>query len=180
VPNCEAAAVHMGTSTISRTWRRLGGALALAVAIASPLQVSPALAKEECCPRLSAESRFTWPATGPITSYFGEVDWTSPRGHSGLDIGAPMGAPVRAMAKGQVVMATRSGDGYGIKVVIDHGRGLHTLYAHLSQLNVEEGERVRRGEVIGLVGSTGFSTGPHLHFEVLQDDVLRDPLAYLP
>ena len=114
-------------------------------------------------------------STGP-----GQVGWTSPRGHAGLDIAAPWGAPVRAAAAGRVAVATRAGGAYGTLVVIDHGDGLRTVYAHLSQLNVDPGESVERGELLGLVGSTGFSTGPHLHFEVLRNGALRDPIAYLP
>ena len=123
---------------------------------------------------------FVWPASGPITTYFGEIGWTSPRGHAGLDIAAPWGAPVRAAAGGQVIVATRAGGPYGIQVIVDHGGGLRTVYGHLSQLDVAAGESVERGELIGLVGSTGFSTGPHLHFEVRQNGELRDPLRLLP
>jgi murein DD-endopeptidase MepM/ murein hydrolase activator NlpD len=120
-----------------------------------------------------------WPARGPISTYFGFVGPLSPRGQAGIDIAAPMGAPVLAAQSGVVDLATRDG-GYGIYVVIDHGGGVRTLYAHLSQLLVSPGQSVGRGEQIGLVGSTGFSTGPHLHFEVRQNGALRDPLALLP
>jgi murein DD-endopeptidase MepM/ murein hydrolase activator NlpD len=123
---------------------------------------------------------FLWPANGPITTYFGEIGWTSPRGHSGLDIAAPWGAPVAAAAEGRVLVATRAGGPYGIQVILDHGGGLRTVYGHLSQLNVLPGEEVARGELIGLVGSTGFSTGPHLHFEVRQSGEPRNPLSFLP
>jgi murein DD-endopeptidase MepM/ murein hydrolase activator NlpD len=122
---------------------------------------------------------FLWPAVGPITTYFGEVGWTSPRGHAGLDIAAPWGSPVLAAAAGEVVTAQYDG-GYGLEVIIDHGRGMRTVYGHLSSLEVTPGQRVTQGTEIGLIGSTGFSTGPHLHFEVRQDDELRNPLRYLP
>jgi len=128
----------------------------------------------------TARTTFIWPASGPITTYFGQIGWTSPRGHAGLDIAAPWGAPVAAAAPGQVLLATRAGGGYGIEIILDHGSGLRTIYGHLSQLNVTGGERVSRGQLIGLVGSTGFSTGPHLHFEVRQNGELRNPLGYLP
>jgi murein DD-endopeptidase MepM/ murein hydrolase activator NlpD len=124
--------------------------------------------------------RLSWPAGGPITTYFGDVGWTSPRGHSGLDIAAPYGSPVGAAAAGRVVLATRYGGPYGTEVIIDHGGGLRTIYGHLSRLDVETGDRVERGEVVGLVGSTGFSTGPHLHFEVRVNGELRNPLGFLP
>jgi murein DD-endopeptidase MepM/ murein hydrolase activator NlpD len=123
---------------------------------------------------------FAWPARGPITTYFGEVGWTSPRGHAGIDISAPWGAPVVAAASGQVLLATRAGGGYGIEIILDHGGGLRTVYGHLSELDVQAGEGVSRSQLIGLVGSTGFSTGPHLHFEVRQNGELRNPLNLLP
>jgi murein DD-endopeptidase MepM/ murein hydrolase activator NlpD len=127
-----------------------------------------------------ARPGFAWPARGPITTYFGEVGWTSPRGHAGLDISAPWGAPVVAAAGGQVLLATRAGGGYGIEIILDHGDGLRTVYGHLSELDVQAGEGVSRSQLIGLVGSTGFSTGPHLHFEVRQNGELRNPLNLLP
>jgi murein DD-endopeptidase MepM/ murein hydrolase activator NlpD len=123
---------------------------------------------------------FFWPASGPITTYFRQVGWTSPRGHAGIDIAAPLGVPIAAAASGRVVLATRAGGPYGTMVILDHGDGLRTVYAHLSQLDVDQGQRVDRGELVGLCGSTGFSTGPHLHFVVRQDGELRDPLSYLP
>jgi murein DD-endopeptidase MepM/ murein hydrolase activator NlpD len=138
---------------------------------------APALAAE---PAQAPLATFIWPASGPITTYFGQVGWTSPRGHSGLDIAAPWGAPIAAAAGGQVVLATRAGGPYGIEVIVDHGNGLRTVYGHLSELDVTAGEWVERGQLLGLVGSTGFSTGPHLHFEVRQNGELRDPLGYLP
>jgi murein DD-endopeptidase MepM/ murein hydrolase activator NlpD len=122
---------------------------------------------------------FVWPASGRITTRFGYMGWASPHGHAGLDIAAPSGTPVAAATSGKVLLATHAGGGYGIQIILDHGGGLRTVYAHLSQLNVETGERVSRGQIIGLVGSTGFSTGPHLHFEVRQNGDPRDPLAFL-
>ena len=127
-----------------------------------------------------ARPGFAWPARGPITTYFGEVGWTSPRGHAGIDISAPWGTPVLAAASGQVLLATRAGGGYGIEIILDHGDGLRTVYGHLSELDIQAGEEVSRGQLIGLVGSTGFSTGPHLHFEVRQNGELRNPLNLLP
>jgi murein DD-endopeptidase MepM/ murein hydrolase activator NlpD len=131
-------------------------------------------------PSLGTYPSFVWPSSGPITTYFGEVGWTAPRGHAGLDIAAPWGAPVRAAAGGQVIVATHAGGPYGVQVILDHGSGLRTVYGHLSALHVAPGERVERGELIGLVGNTGFSTGPHLHFELRQNGELRDPLRFLP
>ena len=99
-------------------------------------------------------------------------------GHGGLDFPAPVGAPILAAAAGVVVVASRH-PGYGNQVDIDHGNGLVTRYAHASKLVVAQGEIVRQGQKIAEVGSTGRSTGPHLHFEVRVDGVARDPLPWL-
>jgi murein DD-endopeptidase MepM/ murein hydrolase activator NlpD len=98
--------------------------------------------------------------------------------HEGLDFSAPVGAPILAAAAGVVVVAARH-PGYGNQIDIDHGDGLVTRYAHASKLDVAEGAIVRQGQKIAEVGSTGRSTGPHLHFEVRVDGVARDPLPYL-
>jgi murein DD-endopeptidase MepM/ murein hydrolase activator NlpD len=121
-----------------------------------------------------------WPVRGEITTYFGEVGPTSPRGHSGLDIADDEGTPIHAADDGTVLKAYWSDDGYGGLVIIDHPAGFETWYAHLSKLGVKPGQTIKRGEQIGLMGSTGYSTGPHLHFEVREDGQLLDPLAYLP
>lgn len=115
-----------------------------------------------------------WPINGPITSPFGPR-WGS--FHPGLDIGDPTGTPIRAAASGTVVFAKPYG-GYGNYTCIDHGGGLSTCYAHQSSFAVTSGS-VSQGEVIGYVGSTGFSTGPHLHFEVRVNGQPVDPLGYL-
>ena len=98
--------------------------------------------------------------------------------HEGLDFGAPVGTPILAAAAGVVVYAERH-PAYGNQVDIDHGNGLVTRYAHASRLDVTAGEIVKQGQKIAEVGSTGRSTGPHLHFEVRLDGVPKDPLAYL-
>ena len=111
---------------------------------------------------------FSWPVTGTITSPFG---WRSnpfggsPEFHQGLDIAAPTGTAVTAAAGGTVIMAQWYG-GYGNYILIDHGGGYSTGYGHLSAIYVSNGQSVKRGQAIGAVGSTGASTGPHLHFEV--------------
>jgi murein DD-endopeptidase MepM/ murein hydrolase activator NlpD len=111
---------------------------------------------------------FSWPVTGTITSPFG---WRSnpfgggPEFHQGLDIAAPTGTAVTAAASGTVIMAQWYG-GYGNYILIDHGGGYSTGYGHLSAMYVSVGQAVQRGQAIGAVGSTGQSTGPHLHFEV--------------
>ena len=128
-----------------------------------------------------AASGFQWPVNGPITSGYGYR--THPvlgyrRLHSGTDFGAASGTPIVAASGGVVVTAGWLG-GYGNVVVISHGGGLATLYGHQSRLAVGPGARVRRGQVVGYVGSTGISTGPHLHFEVRVDGVTTDPARYL-
>ncbi len=115
-----------------------------------------------------AAGMFSWPVTGTITSPFG---WRSnpfggaPEFHQGLDIAAPSGTTVTAAAGGTVIMAQWYG-GYGNYILIDHGGGYSTGYGHLSAIYVSTGQSVQRGQAIGAVGSTGQSTGPHLHFEV--------------
>jgi murein DD-endopeptidase MepM/ murein hydrolase activator NlpD len=100
--------------------------------------------------------------------------------HTGVDISAPLGTPVMAAADGLVVAIGHSNFGYGNFVVIAHGGGIATLYGHLLQTNANVGETVVRGQVIGLEGSTGFSTGPHVHFELRVNDQVIDPMPYLP
>lgn len=100
----------------------------------------------------------------------------SHRFHKGVDLTAAWGTPIRASADGRVVYAGWNG-GYGRQVMIDHGQGLATVYAHMSRMTAQSGERVYRGEVIGFVGSSGLSTGPHLHYEVLKDGRAVNPLT---
>lgn len=111
---------------------------------------------------------------GPRPDPFGGA----PRVHQGIDFSAPTGTPIFASADGIVVIASDQG-GYGNCTVIDHGNGLGTLYGHQSRYDVEIGDRVTRGQVIGFVGSTGHSTGPHLHWEVRQFGQPVDPLPFL-
>jgi len=98
--------------------------------------------------------------------------------HTGIDLGVGYGTPIHAADSGTVIYATWMG-GYGNVIIIDHGRGISTLYAHQSSLAVGTGTRVTRGQVVGYVGSTGFSTGPHLHFEVRVNGTPVDPMGYL-
>ena len=124
---------------------------------------------------------FVWPASGPVTSPFGPrthpIFGTSGQ-HDGIDIGAGYGSPVVAATSGTVVSAGNQG-GYGNAVAISHDNGLATFYAHQASLVVSAGEAVSRGQVIGYVGSTGYSTGPHLHFEVRVNGAPVDPMSYL-
>jgi len=100
--------------------------------------------------------------------------------HTGIDLSAPLGTPVMAAADGVVVAVGHGGLGYGNYVVIAHGGGIATLYGHLLATRASVGQVVVRGQVIGLEGSTGFSTGPHVHFELRVNDLVTDPMPYLP
>ncbi len=128
-----------------------------------------------------APGSFSWPASGPITSPFGMRDDPNGRGfrmHTGIDIGAPMGATITAAAGGRVIYAGWEG-GYGNTIIIDHGGDTSTLYGHCSQIFVADGQDVQRGQAIGAVGATGDATGPHLHFEIRINGVPVDPSSRL-
>ena len=116
---------------------------------------------------------FGWPASGAIYQDY----WS---GHPGLDIADHLGAPVLAADSGYVVAAGWDNTGYGYIVVIDHGNGFQTMYAHLQAYYVEAGDNVTKGEQIAEMGSSGNSTGPHVHFEVRQGTVQRNPHGFLP
>ncbi len=118
------------------------------------------------------------PVSGIITSRFGNRESIRTYGHTGLDIAAPAGTSIRAAADGTVTFAGYSG-GYGYVVKMSHGNGIETYYAHCSELYVSAGEKIEAGDVIAAVGSTGNSTGNHLHFEVLVDGTEIDPQNYL-
>jgi len=100
------------------------------------------------------------------------------RGHKGIDLAAPTGTPIRATADGVVEMADWFG-GYGLYVQLDHGAAMETRYGHMSRIAVAQGQQVRKGDVIGYVGSTGRSTGPHLHYEVRVSGDAVNPLPYM-
>ncbi|MGA8529854.1 MAG: M23 family metallopeptidase [Acidobacteriaceae bacterium] len=122
-----------------------------------------------------------WPVVGPITSSFGErLDPFNGEGafHAGVDISASFGDPVRATADGVVQVASMA-SGYGREVIIDHRNGIETLYGHLSGFAVTPGQEVREGQVIGYVGMSGRSTGPHLHYEVRIHNTPVNPHRYL-
>jgi LysM repeat protein len=117
--------------------------------------------------------RFVWPTQGYITSRFGEG------GHRGLDIAAYTGAPIYAADAGAVTYSGPLG-GYGLAVIIDHGNGFQSLYGHLSVYYPRVGQAIKRGQAIGKMGSTGNSTGPHLHLEITLWGGLVNPAGYLP
>lgn len=133
---------------------------------------------------------FVWPERGPITQPFGCTDFLaepydpncpSRHTHTGIDIGAVFGTPIAAADAGIASYVNWGwGGGYGNYVIITHGNGYSTLYAHLSAIYVTAGQAVQRGGVIGAEGSTGNSTGPHLHFEIRYNGAYQNPLNYLP
>lgn len=135
-------------------------------------------------PALAADSEFTpslWPVVGTLTAGFGErLDPFSGEGafHTGVDISSQYGTAVRATADG-VVTGAEEHVGYGRLVVLDHGFGVTTFYGHLSAFNVTPGQRVNRGDVIGYVGVSGRSTGPHVHYEVRINGAPVNPMRYL-
>lgn len=117
--------------------------------------------------------RFAWPTQGLLTQRY----WS---GHLGIDIAARTGTPIRAADAGYVVMAGRDTWGYGNQIVIDHGNGFWTRYAHLNTIGIKAGQTVQKNQQIGTMGNTGRSTGPHLHFEVIQGGTRRNPQGFLP
>lgn len=128
------------------------------------------------------EVNFIWPVHGYISSIFGLrrfFNGQERRPHNGLDIAAAEGTPIRATADGTVIDA---GNFFfsGNMIYLNHGEGIISLYAHLSKIDVKPGERVKQGQIIGLVGHTGRATGPHLHFAVFANQTLIDPMFMLP
>lgn len=146
---------------------------------ASNLKVDQELILRGAKPEFSYQDRldqkFMYPINTRITSYYGPR-WG--RIHEGLDFAAPMGSPIKAVSSGRVVYSGWA-NGYGYVVIIEHQKGLRTLYAHNSKLLVRVGESVGRGEVISRSGNTGNSTGPHLHFEVQVNGRPENPLDYI-
>ncbi len=116
-----------------------------------------------------------WPSRGVVTSRFG---LRGKRHHHGIDIAAPVGSPIRSTRDGVVQFAGWQG-GYGRLVILDHGDGLTTWYGHASRILVRVGQRISKGEVIALVGTSGQVTGPNLHFEVRRNSVPLDPWPFL-
>ncbi|MBN2637789.1 MAG: M23 family metallopeptidase [Bacteroidales bacterium] len=116
-----------------------------------------------------------------ISSYFGyrmDPFYKVRKMHDGLDFSAPRGTPVHVTGDGTVIQVNRSSRGYGNEIVVDHGYGYRTLYAHLSAFKVKKGQKVKRGQIIGLVGNTGKSTAPHLHYEVRKNNLPVDPIYF--
>ena len=152
----------------------------------SPTPPPPAVETPTPSPEVPPEPRFgttefIWPFVGPITSHFGE-DRGGGVIHYGLDIDGygRYGEPVVAAASGEVVLVAEQTWGLGGHVIIRHADGVETVYAHLAGFNVVRGQTIAQGEVVGFIGSTGYSTGDHLHFEVTINGIHVDPLIHLP
>jgi murein DD-endopeptidase MepM/ murein hydrolase activator NlpD len=145
------------------------------VAVSGELAAKIQAAQAQSTDRIPSAAGLIWPVNASITSPFG---WRWGRMHQGIDLGAAYGAPIAAAAAGTVIYAGWLG-GYGNLTVIDHGGGLATAYGHQSRIAVGLGQQVAQGEIIGYIGSTGHSTGPHLHFEVRVNGQPVDPLGYL-
>ncbi|MGI6359251.1 MAG: peptidoglycan DD-metalloendopeptidase family protein [Bacillota bacterium] len=138
----------------------------------------PSRDSEQAPSRSGSSYRLAWPLQGAITSGWG-YRTRFEKFHYGLDIAAVTGTPIKAAMAG-VVEFSGWKNGYGYCVFLDHGNGLKTAYGHASKLYVKQGQRVAQNEAIAAVGSTGFSTGPHLHFEVRVNGTLVNPINYLP
>lgn len=130
---------------------------------------------------LLAATPSIWPVRGYLSAAFGNrIDpFTGQRDfHSGIDISTPIGTAIHAPAEG-VVVSTADKGGYGLTVIIEHDYGIVTRYGHMQGFNVRPGQRVRRGDIIGFVGNTGRSTGPHVHYEVWVRDQAQNPVHYI-
>ena len=123
-----------------------------------------------------ADLQFAWPVRGRLSSNFG---MRRGRPHEGIDVAASRGTPIYAAESGRVIYSGRKG-GYGRVVIVKHAGAYRTVYAHASKLLVKKGSFVERGQKIALVGSTGRSTGPHVHFEIRRRETPHNPLAFLP
>ena len=184
----EADQVAALEATLSETIRREEAAAAARAALlraarptapaGRPAPTQPSEGRRDTTPPPSppsSSSGLIWPVNGPVTSGFG-MRWG--RMHQGIDISATTGTPIRAAKAGVVITAGTMG-GYGNVVIISHGGGFSTLYAHQSRLGSTQGQQVAQGQIIGYVGSTGHSTGPHLHFETRVNGAAQNPMRYL-
>ena len=139
---------------------------------------APVVAMAQPAGPVLATLTFAAPVAHPVNSRFGVrhlAGEAAPRRHEGVDFAAPTGTPVTASAEGEVVRTGYEPSGYGRFIEVEHANGMRTFYAHLSRVDVRRGDRVLRGERIGRVGSTGYSTGPHLHFEVRRNGGKLNP-----
>lgn len=128
---------------------------------------------------ITTPTKVEWPVRGPVTLEFGAADWPYMAVHTGIDIAVRSGTPVVPAMPGTVIYAGTISWGYGTHIIIDNGNGIQTIYAHLSELRVVKGQVVTMGQVIGLSGSSGWATGPHLHFQVNVADKPVNPRIFL-
>ena len=165
------------TETREEYLAEVEGLLAQSAALSARIQSAQSSAASSSTPVLSAPSSagFVWPVHGVMTSSFG---WRWGRMHEGIDIAVPSGTSVVAAMSGTVIVAGWMG-GYGNLVVIDHGNGTSTAYAHNASVAAAVGQQVAQGQLIAYSGNTGNSTGPHVHFEVRVNGSPADPLGYL-
>ena len=141
----------------------------------TPPEPAPTEPQEDTLPA----DALIWPVTGRITSPFGpRTSFGGEDFHRGLDIAVPLGTPIAAAAGGQVIWSGEKAS-YGNLIQIDHGNGYWTLYGHSQYMSVTQGQHVNKGDVLGIVGSTGYSTGDHLHFEVRLNGVAQNPSNYV-
>lgn len=143
---------------------------------ARPATVSEARRLARLDARRGSSLSFSWPLQGKLTSRFGR---RGGRPHDGLDVAAKSGTPIRAAESGRVIHSGRLGD-YGRAVIVKHAGNYRSVYAHASKTLVRKGQFVEKGQRIALVGNTGRSSGPHLHFEIRRRESARDPMLYLP
>jgi murein DD-endopeptidase MepM/ murein hydrolase activator NlpD len=166
-----AACSHISTSHRQISSEQQSGLTSSVDSIAQAIKApSPDLEK--------AESVFDWPVDRARLSRGFKPEGHHP--HLGIDLAAPRKTPVYASHQGMVIYGGRDFRGYGNMILIESGQGWATLYAHLDKILVTEGQQVKMGEPIGLMGNTGHSTGPHLHFEIRKNKGPVDPLVYLP
>jgi len=141
--------------------------------VPTPAPAQPVVREAPAVAAVSGSGTMQWPLNGMLTSGYSSY-------HRAIDIHTKAGLPVVSADGGTVTLVSWQTYSYGYHVIIDHGDGVQTLYAHLSAINVEAGQVVERGEQVGAVGSTGRSTGPHLHFEVRVNGTQQNPFSYLP
>jgi len=179
VPVAELVHVnHLSDASRLEVGQRLkipGARRVVPVNLVTPRAAEARPARSQQPPRVTKQ--FLWPVVGgTVTSGFGQRGQSF---HDGIDISAPAGASVLAAADGEVIYSDFL-RGYGNCIIVRHTDGLATVYAHNQSNRVREGQRVRRGDVIGTVGDSGRTTGANLHFEVREDNVAHDPLYFLP
>jgi len=167
------------SSTWQQAWQQVGSLSSHPV---RQPEIPPLAAATNYLPEVQEQvpvfNGYNWPAQGTISSHYG---WRWGRMHSGIDIAAPIGTPILAAADGVVITSEWNSGGYGNLVEIEHPNGSITLYAHNSENRVRVGDVVKKGQLIALMGSTGYSTGPHLHFELrIPGQGAVNPSAYLP